>query len=61
MNDNTTERYSKLHHHRDDDTFSSGPYSTLQQQPTQNYAKEGPKESMTYEEVPYVEITSKPD
>ena len=63
--DDQSQHYSKLQHHKDDGAFSSNLYSALQQQSTQNYAQAGPRESassVTYEEMPYYEIvTSKPD
>jgi len=67
LNDKGSENYSKLqHHHKDVAPLPSNHYSALQRggQPAQSYAQEGPKEStnnVTYEEVPYFEITSKSD
>ena len=66
LDDDQSRHYSKLqHHHRGDDSpSSSNQYNMLQPQQPQSYAQEGPKESdsnVTYEEIPYHEITSKSD
>ena len=65
LNDDQSRHYSKLQHHRrDGGAFSSNPYDVLQPQQAERYAQEGPKESagsITYEEIPYHEITSKSD
>lgn len=65
LDDDQSQHYSKLQHHKNDGASSSNPYSVLQQQSTHNYAQVGPRESdssITYEEMPYYEVvTSKPD
>ena len=59
INNNRSHNYSKLHHHhRNDSDLSSNPYNVLHPRQTQNYSQEGPR-SVTYEEIPYHEITSK--